>query len=71
MGRAISIGCLQCEHHLSGPVDYKALVGKGGAGDVAAQVLQLLALIGGAADLGMEAEALLRAVEARSRSTDD
>jgi hypothetical protein len=51
MGRAISIGCLQCEHHLSGPVDYKALVGNGGAGDVAAQALQFLALMGGAAHL--------------------
>jgi len=30
----------------------------GGAGDVAAQVFQLLALMGGAAHLGMEAEAL-------------
>ena len=35
-----------------------ATAGGGGAGDVAAQVFQLLALIGGAAHLGMEAEAL-------------
>ena len=59
MGRAISIGCLQCEHHLAGPVECKPFVGDGGAGDVAAQVFELLALMGGAAHLGMEAKALL------------
>jgi hypothetical protein len=29
VGRAISIGCLQCEHHLPGTVECKAFVGNG------------------------------------------
>ena len=56
MGRAISVGGLQGEHDLPGTVECKALVGDGGAGDVAAQVFEFLPLMGGAADLGMEAE---------------
>jgi hypothetical protein len=38
--RAISIGCLQCEHYLPGSLERKVLVGDGGAGNVAAQVLR-------------------------------
>jgi len=37
MGGALSIGCLQGEHHLPGPVECKPFIGDGGAGDVAAQ----------------------------------
>ncbi len=59
MGRALSIGGLQGEHDLPGTVESKALVGDGGAGDVAAQVLEFLPLMRGAADLGMQAKALL------------
>ena len=70
MGRAIPIGCFQCEHHLPGPVECKPFIGDGGAGDVAAEVLrprrakqatslclasEFLALMGSAAHLGMEA----------------
>jgi hypothetical protein len=33
MGRALSIGCLQGEHHLPGPVECKPLIGDGG-GDI-------------------------------------
>ena len=40
MGRALSIGCLQGEHHLPGPVECKPFIGDSGAGDVAAQVLR-------------------------------
>ncbi|MGI8426026.1 MAG: hypothetical protein ACR2M4_05405 [Actinomycetota bacterium] len=36
VGRAVSIGGLQWEHHLPGTVECKVLVGRGGAGDVAA-----------------------------------
>jgi hypothetical protein len=59
MGRAISIGGLQCEHYLPGTVECKAFVGHGGAGDIAAQVFEFLPLMGGAAHLGMEAKAVL------------
>ncbi|MGH9906142.1 MAG: hypothetical protein ACRD8U_11250 [Pyrinomonadaceae bacterium] len=30
MGRAVSIGCLQGEHHLAGTVESQAFVGNGG-----------------------------------------
>jgi hypothetical protein len=43
------IGCLRGESHLPGPVECQALVGDGGAGDAAAEVLEFLALMGGAA----------------------
>jgi hypothetical protein len=36
VGCAITVGRLQREHHLSGTVECKALVGNGRAGDVAA-----------------------------------
>ncbi len=52
MGRVISIGSLQCERHLPGPVECKQSVGDGGAGDVSAQVFEFLPLMGGAAHLG-------------------
>jgi hypothetical protein len=51
----ITIGCLQCEHDLPGPVECKPFIGDGGAGDVAADVFEFLALMGSAAHLGMEA----------------
>ncbi len=58
MGRAISIGGLQGEHDLPGTVESKALVGDGGAGDIAAQVFEFSALLGATAHLGMQAEAV-------------
>jgi hypothetical protein len=68
MGRAISIGCLQCEHHLPGPIEYKTFIGDGGAGDVAAEVFEFLPLMGGTAHLGMEAKALLVDTVPRGRA---
>jgi hypothetical protein len=48
---------LSCSN-IAGTIEYQSFGGNGGAGDVAAQGFQLLALMGGAAHLGMEAEAL-------------
>ena len=59
VGRAVSVGGLQREHHLPGAVECQPFIGDGGAGDVAAQMLKLLALLGGAAYLGVETEAVL------------
>ena len=44
MGRAVSIGSLQGEHYLPGPVECK-FIGDGGAGDVAAEVVEFLPLM--------------------------
>ena len=52
------VGALELQHDIAGTVACQSFVGDGGAGDVAAQLLQLLALMGGAAYLGMEAEAV-------------
>ena len=49
VARAIAIGGLQLEHHLPGAVHAEPLVGDGRAHDVAAQVLKVAALLGGAA----------------------
>ena len=52
------VGALELQHDIAGAIECQSFVGNGGAGDVAAQVFELLALIGGAAHLGMQAEAL-------------
>jgi len=46
---AVSPGGLELEHHLPGSVGLHALVGQCRARDVAAQLLQRLAIIGSAA----------------------
>ena len=56
MARAIAIGGLQLEHHLPGAVHAEPLVDDGRAHDVAAQVLKVAALLGGAAHPRMQAE---------------
>ena len=58
MGGPVVVGALELQHDIAGTIDCQSFVGNGGAGDVAAQVFQLFALMGGAAHLGMEAEAL-------------
>ncbi len=58
MGGAVVVGAFELQHDIAGTVECQSLVGDGGAGDVAAQMLQLLAFMGGAAHLGVEAEAL-------------
>ena len=58
MGGPVVVGALELQHDIAGTVECQAFVGNGGTGDVAAQVLQLFALMGGAAYLGVEAKAL-------------
>ncbi len=59
MGGPVVVGALELQHDIAGAVECQPFIGDGGAGDVAAQTLKLLALIGGAAYLGMETEAVL------------
>jgi len=49
---------LELEHHLPGGVGLHALLGQSGARDVAAQLLQRMAIIGAAAHGGVQAETL-------------
>ena len=49
VARAVAIRGLRLEHHLPGAVHAEPLVGGGRAGDVAAPLLKVAALIGGAA----------------------
>ena len=56
---AVTPGCLQPEHHLPGAVDLNTLVGQRRARDVAAQLLERLAVSGSAAHGGVQAFALL------------
>jgi hypothetical protein len=56
MARAIAIRRLELQHHLSGVVHTHPLVGDHRARDVAAQVLERLASLGGAPYSCMKAE---------------
>jgi len=47
------------QHDITGTIAFEAFVGNGWTGNVSAQVFEFLALMGGAADLSMEAKALL------------
>ena len=58
MRGAVAPGCLELQHHLAGGVGLYALVGQSWAGDVAAQLLQRLAVIRPAAHCGVQAETL-------------
>ena len=74
MGRALSIGCLQGEHHLPGPVECKSVHCRWRAGRCSGRGVcvlgapsranplpwlhEFLPLMGGAAHLGMEAKPL-------------
>jgi len=46
MGGAVFVGTLQLQYHVAGAVTLEPFVGDRRAGDIAAQVLQFLALIG-------------------------
>ncbi len=59
MGGAISVRCLQREHHLPGTVERWALVGKSRAGDVPTEVFELMTPVDGEPHVSMQAEALL------------
>ena len=55
---AIAPGCLELQYHLPGAVHTQALIGNRRAGDVAAQLLQPLPVIGCNAYTCMLAEAV-------------
>ena len=54
---AVAPGGLELGHHLPGSVALHAFVGKRWARDVAAQLLDCMAVIGAAAHCGVQAEA--------------
>ena len=51
-------GAFELQHDIAGAVELEPFVGDGGACDIAAQLFEFVALIHGAAYLGMEAEPL-------------
>jgi hypothetical protein len=55
---AVAPGCPELQHHLPSSVALHTFVGQGPAGDVAAQLLQRLALVGVAAHGGVQAESV-------------
>ncbi len=59
VGGAILIRAFQLQHNITGAVEFEPFIGDGRAGDVAAQLLELVALIHGAAHRRVEAEPLL------------
>ena len=68
VGGAVSVGALQLQHDLASAVALEAFIGNGRARDVAAQVFELLALIGAAAHRRMQAEAVAVGAQARRGS---
>ena len=59
MGGSVPIRALQLQHDITGAVSFKPFMGNRWARDViTAQVFEFMALIHGAADLGMQAKAL-------------
>ena len=58
MGGAVFERALQLQHDIAGAITLEPFVGDRRAGDIAAQVLQLLALIGAPAHRRMKAEAV-------------
>lgn len=59
MRGAVALGCLRLEHQLTGGVGLHALVGQGRPGDVAAQLLQRLPVVGCAAHGGVQLKPLM------------
>jgi hypothetical protein len=58
MGGPVLVRTLELQHDIAGVVEFESFIGNRGAGDVAAQLLEFLALIHGTTYLGMEAESL-------------
>ena len=58
MGGAVFVRTLQLQHDLAGAVTLEPFVGDGRPGDIAAELLQFLALIGAPAHRRMEAKAV-------------
>ncbi len=53
VGGAVAVGAFELQHDLAGAIALEPPVGKGGAGDVAAQAFEFLALIGATTDCRM------------------
>ena len=53
VGGAVPVGAFELQHDLAGAIALEPLVGDGGAGDVAAQAFELLALMGATTDCRM------------------
>jgi len=58
MGGAVLVRAFELQHDINGAAKFESFVGNSGAGDVAAQLFEFVALIHGAAHLGVEAEPL-------------
>ena len=58
VGGAILVGAFELQHDLAGAVEFEPFMGDGRACDIAAQLLEFVALIHGATHLGVEAEPL-------------
>jgi hypothetical protein len=58
MGGAVFVRTLQLQHDLPGAVELEPFVGDGRPGDIAAELLEFLALIGAPAHRRMEAKAV-------------
>ncbi len=59
MGSAVPVGAFQLQYDITGAVEFEPFIGDGRAGDIAAQLLELITLIHSAAHRGVEAEPLL------------
>ncbi len=59
MGGPVLIRAFELQHDVACAIAFEPFIGNGGAGDVAAQLFKFVALIHGAAHLGVEAETLL------------
>ena len=59
VGGTVAVRAFELQYDITGAVEFEPFIGDGGAGDVAALLLEFVALIHGAAHLGVEAEPLL------------
>ena len=59
VGGAILIRAFQLQYNVTGAVEFEPFIGDGGACNIAAQLLEFVTLIHGAAHRGVEAEPLL------------
>ena len=60
MGGAVAVGTLELQHDLACWIAFEPFAGDGRAGDIAAQALELLALMGGTARPRVRAQSRAR-----------
>ncbi len=58
VGGAIAVRAFELQHDVAGAVELELIIGDGGAGDIVAELLELVALIHGTAHFGVKAESL-------------